>query len=52
MGEMVTKTITIDKELVAWVDKKIKKKQFRNLSHAVDLALYEMKEKADSSQAD
>jgi hypothetical protein len=48
MGEMVKKTITIDQDLVDWVEKQKKQKKFRNLSHAVDMALYEMKARQDS----
>ena len=39
--EMVRKkvTVTIDKDLVQWVDKQVEKKIFRNRSHAFERAL-------------
>ncbi|MEK6949747.1 MAG: ribbon-helix-helix domain-containing protein [Nanoarchaeota archaeon] len=32
-------TITMDKELVAWVDKKVKKKIFANRSHGLEFLI-------------
>jgi len=32
-------TITIDKKLLEWIDKKIKEKIFANRSHAIEFAI-------------
>ena len=39
----VTKTITLDSELLKWVDSQIEQKEFSSLSHAVEKALFELK---------
>jgi len=38
----IKKTITLDKEIVDWVEKKIDEKEFGSLSHAIEKALYEL----------
>ena len=38
------KTISIDEELVKWVESMIETKEFANFSHAVQKALYQLKE--------
>ena len=35
----VKKTITIDKELLEWTERKIKEKEFGSVSHAIEKAL-------------
>ena len=41
-------TITIDEDLVIWVNDMIEKKEFSSLSHAVQKALYELKQKYEN----
>lgn len=43
----IPKTITIDKELLDWIEQKIKEKEFASLSHAVEKALYELKKREE-----
>jgi Arc/MetJ-type ribon-helix-helix transcriptional regulator len=43
----IPKTITIDEELLDWIEQKIKDKEFASLSHAVEKALYELKKQYD-----
>ncbi|MCV0366339.1 MAG: ribbon-helix-helix domain-containing protein [Nitrosopumilus sp.] len=38
-------SITLDSELVKWLDQKIKKKQFANRSHGLEYAVSQLKEK-------
>jgi hypothetical protein len=40
------RNVTIDEKLIEWVNKKIEKKQFASLSHAIELALYQFKHKS------
>ncbi len=37
-------SVTIDAELIKWVEQQIKKQKFRNKSHAVEYALIKLKE--------
>lgn len=37
------KTITIDKELLEWIEQKIKEKEFGSISHAIEKALTRLK---------
>lgn len=39
--------ITVDPELLAWVDEQIEKKVFASRSHAVDAGWYALKNKVD-----
>ena len=39
----ITKTITLDKDLLDWVNSMIEQKKFASLSHALELSLYEYK---------
>ena len=32
-------SVTVDKEIVEWIDEQVKTQRFRNRSHAVELAL-------------
>jgi len=38
-------SVTIDPDLIKWINSQIKKKRFANRSHAVEYALYQLKEK-------
>lgn len=42
-------SISIEQELIDWIDSKIKKKYFANRSHAIERALTELKEKIDKN---
>jgi len=42
------KNVTIDDELIKWVETQIKKKRFASLSHALEFALTKLKEKGES----
>lgn len=37
--------VTIDKSVAEWVDRKVEEKRFANRSHAVDVALMDLKRK-------
>jgi Arc/MetJ-type ribon-helix-helix transcriptional regulator len=37
-------SITIEKELVTWIDQQVKTQRFRNRSHLVELALMKFRE--------
>lgn len=40
MEDMKAKmSVTVEKNLVAWIDERVKTQQFRNRSHAVEVAL-------------
>ena len=39
----IKKTITMDKELLAWIEQKIKEKEFGSISHAIEKALTRLK---------
>ena len=41
----VTFHVTVDKKLADWVDGKVEEKRFASRSHAVDVALMELKRK-------
>jgi Arc/MetJ-type ribon-helix-helix transcriptional regulator len=38
-------SVSIDIELLAWIDKKIKEKKFASVSHAIEYALEELKKR-------
>ncbi|MCK4314047.1 hypothetical protein KAW04_04720 [Candidatus Bathyarchaeota archaeon] len=40
----VKKTITIDKDLLEWIEQKIREKEFGAVSHAIEKALTLMKQ--------
>lgn len=44
MSKYEKKAVTVDKELVKWVEAMIRQKKFANFSHAVQRALYDMKQ--------
>lgn len=37
-------TITVDKELIEWIDKEVDSRRFRNRSHAIEYAIAKLKE--------
>lgn len=37
-------SVTIDKELIEWIDKQVNTKKYRNRSHLVELALTNFRE--------
>ena len=37
------RSITIDKELVEWIKSEIEKKRFKDVSHAIEFAVYRLK---------
>jgi len=39
----VSKTVTIDRELVEWMEGMIEKKEFASLSHAIEKALTKLR---------
>jgi Arc/MetJ-type ribon-helix-helix transcriptional regulator len=41
------KTVTIDSELLEWLEGMIKVKEFGSLSHAIEKALYQLKKQYD-----
>ena len=48
MGKKIQKTVTLDPEILKWVEKQIEFKRFASLSHAIDYALQELK-KSDAT---
>jgi Arc/MetJ-type ribon-helix-helix transcriptional regulator len=44
------KTITINQELLDWINQKIEEKEFASLSHAVEKGLYTLKKKYEESE--
>jgi Arc/MetJ-type ribon-helix-helix transcriptional regulator len=44
MGKTEGRSITFDKELLAWIEKEVKRKRFASISHAVNYALQQLKD--------
>ena len=44
----IKKTITIDKQLLEWVEQKIKEKEFGSISHAIEKAVTELRKKYEN----
>jgi Arc/MetJ-type ribon-helix-helix transcriptional regulator len=40
-------TVTVDNELVQWIDSEVKNRRFRNRSHAIEYAIAKLKEKKE-----
>lgn len=38
------RSVTISKDLMEWVNEEIKRKRFKDVSHAIEYALYHLKE--------
>jgi Arc/MetJ-type ribon-helix-helix transcriptional regulator len=52
MGEGKTRiSARVDDDLLDWVDKEVEKKRFSNRSHALNYALYALKQQAESEKA-
>lgn len=45
----VTKTITIDKDLLSWIEQKVKEKEFGSLSHAVEKGIVKLKKEYEKT---
>jgi len=45
-----TKTITIDKDLLEWIEQQIKQKRFASVSHAIEKAIFELEQKTTTKQ--
>jgi len=41
-------SITLDTELLEWIKEKIREKRFASITHAIEYALEQLKEKEDS----
>jgi Arc/MetJ-type ribon-helix-helix transcriptional regulator len=46
----IRRSITISKDLFDWVNQQIKERRFKDVSHAIEYALYHVKEETDKSQ--
>jgi Arc/MetJ-type ribon-helix-helix transcriptional regulator len=46
----VKKTVTVDSNLVAWVEKQMGKKEFASLSHAIEKSLTRLKAEYDKKE--
>jgi len=46
----IKKTVTINKDLLDWIDQKIDEKEFASLSHAVEKGLYQLKKTYEHSE--
>lgn len=44
------KTISLDSDLIEWVNSQIEVHRFSSLSHAVELALYELKQEQEGKK--
>jgi Arc/MetJ-type ribon-helix-helix transcriptional regulator len=42
--------VTIPKELIAWVDSQVKRRKYSTRSHAVEVALLQLKESTESER--
>jgi len=52
MGEGKTRiSARVDDDLLGWVDKEVEKKRFSNRTHALNYALYMLKQAAESGEA-
>jgi len=40
-------TVTVDKQIVEWLDREVSKRRFRNRSHGFEYALAKLKEKRE-----
>jgi Arc/MetJ-type ribon-helix-helix transcriptional regulator len=45
MGRKIKTSITLDEDLLSWVDKLIESKRFANRTHAIEYALQRLKER-------
>lgn len=45
MKKRIQTSVTLDKEIVDWIDKQIEKKVFASRSHAIEFCVHKVKEK-------
>lgn len=45
MGRKIKTSITIDEDLLSWIDKLIESKRFANRTHAIEYALQRLRER-------
>jgi len=38
----VRRSVTLDKEILDWIEEEIRQKRFNNVSHAVEFAVYQL----------
>jgi len=46
----IPKTVTINQDLLDWINQKIEEKEFASLSHAVEKGLYQLKKNYEQSK--
>ena len=44
-------SVTVEKEIVEWIDKQVKTQRFRNRSHLVEVALMRFRERQRKKEA-
>ena len=44
-------TVTVDPEIIEWLDEKVESKRFRNRSHAVEYYLWQQKKKEEKKES-
>lgn len=49
MGKKLKTSITLDEDLLKWIDSQIKTKRFANRTHAIEYALEKLKEEKKQS---
>jgi Arc/MetJ-type ribon-helix-helix transcriptional regulator len=42
----IRRSVTISKELMEWIQQEIKRKRFKDVSHAIEYALYQLMEES------
>jgi Arc/MetJ-type ribon-helix-helix transcriptional regulator len=42
----IRRSVTISKELMEWIQEEIKRKRFKDVSHAIEYALYQLMEES------
>ena len=48
----VRRSVTISKDLLVWVSEQIEHKRFKDVSHAIEYALYHLKEEESRGKKD
>jgi Arc/MetJ-type ribon-helix-helix transcriptional regulator len=43
MPTKIHRSISIDKDLITWITKQIEHKRFKDVSHAIEYAIYQLK---------
>ena len=52
-NEVMPKTrrsVTISKDLMEWISKEIERKRFKDVSHAIEYALFKLKEESEKEK--